>query len=147
MITNLFLSTLVAIGPVARPQLPQLTHNDYVNLAKVIRVEAARNTLDEYCVAASILNRVRSNQFPNTVEKVIYSPGQYEGITFRRNVRPDMNLVRELKSEQGQSYLRKALRIIGNRTDFKGQRMLGYRVPSEDPMCHSKGNFYHYHWQ
>ena len=74
MITNLFLSTLVAIGPVARPQLPQLTHNDYVNLAKVIRVEAARNTLDEYCVAASILNRVRSNQFPNTVEKVIYSP-------------------------------------------------------------------------
>ena len=71
MITNLFLSTLVAIGPVARPQLPQLTHNDYVNLAKVIRVEAARNTLDEYCVAASILNRVRSNQFPNTVEKVI----------------------------------------------------------------------------
>ena len=108
VITNLFLSTLVAIGPVARPQLPQLTHNDYVNLAKVIRVEAARNTLDEYCVAASILNRVRSNQFPNTVEKVIYSPGQYEGITRNKNVRPDMSLVRELKSEQGQSYLRRA---------------------------------------
>ena len=40
-----------------------------------------------------------------------------------------------------------AFAIIGNRTNFKGQSQLAYRVPSEDPMCSPKGNFYHYHWQ
>ena len=37
--------------------------------------------------------------------------------------------------------------IIGDRTDFKGQSMLPYRVASEDPMCDPKGNFFHHHWQ
>ena len=40
-----------------------------------------------------------------------------------------------------------AYNIIGDRTDFKGQSMLKYRVASEDPMCHPKGNFYHYNLQ
>ena len=40
-----------------------------------------------------------------------------------------------------------AYSIIGDRTDFKGQSQLRYRVASEDPMCDNKGNFFHYHWQ
>ena len=50
-------------------------------------------------------------------------------------------------SEKGKENLLKAFNIIGDRTDFKGQSMLKYRVASEDPMCHNRGNFYHYHWQ
>jgi hypothetical protein len=52
---------------------------DYDHLARAVSVEAAKNTFDEYCVAVSILNRVNSQYFPNTVADVVYSPGQYQG--------------------------------------------------------------------
>ena len=123
-----------------------LTAVDYDHLARTIQVEAAKGTMDEYCVAVSVLNRVRSPHFPNTVASVVYAPGQYEGFTKQRPV-ASTTLVNRLKSEEGKQNLLKAYRIIGDRTDFKGQRMLKYRVASEDPMCHNKGNFYHYHWQ
>ena len=55
-----------------------LTPIDYDHLARAVQVEAAPNTKDEYCVAVSILNRVRSPHFPNTVADVVYAPGQYE---------------------------------------------------------------------
>lgn len=123
-----------------------LTPADYQHLARTIQVESAVGTMDEYCVAVSVLNRVRSPYFPNTVADVVYAPGQYEGF---RKWRPVANpaVVNRLKSKEGQEKLLTAYSIIGNRTDFKGQRMLKYRVASEDPMCHNKGNFYHYYWQ
>ena len=123
-----------------------LTALDYDHLARVIQVEAAVNTFDEYCVAASVLNRVKSPLYPNTVADVVYAPGQYQGFDYKRPV-ADINLVNELKSEKGKENLLKAYSIIGDRTSFKGQSMLKYRVASEDPMCHNRGNFYHYHWQ
>ena len=123
-----------------------LTPTDYQHLARTIQAESAVGTMDEYCVAVSVLNRVRSPYFPNTVADVVYSPGQYEGF---RKWRPVANpaVVNRLKSKEGQEKLLTAYSIIGNRTDFKGQRMLKYRVASEDPMCHNKGNFYHHYWQ
>ena len=123
-----------------------LTAIDYDHLARTIQVEAAKGTMDEYCVAVSVLNRVRSPHFPNTVASVVYSPGQYEGFSKWRPVaNPD--LVNRLKSVEGRKNLLKAYSIIGDRTDFKGQSQLKYRVASEDPMCHTKGNFYHHFWQ
>ena len=53
-----------------------LTPLDYQPLAKVVQVEAAPKTADEFCVAASVLNRVASDRFPNTVSEVVYAPGQ-----------------------------------------------------------------------
>ena len=119
---------------------------DYDHLARTIQVEAAKGTMDEYCVAVSVLNRVRSLKFPNTVASVVYAPGQYEGFT---KWRPSANpaLVNRLRSKEGQAKLLAAYSIIGDRTDFKGQSQLRYRVASEDPMCDNKGNFYHYYWQ
>ena len=119
---------------------------DYDHLARAVSVEAAPNTMDEYCVAASILNRVRSPYFPNNVADVVYAPGQYQGFDFHRPV-ASADLVNRLRSEEGKQNLLKAYSIIGDRTDFKGQSMLGYRVASEDPMCDPKGNFYHFYWQ
>lgn len=119
---------------------------DYDHLARAVSVEAVPNTMDEFCVAASILNRVRSPHFPNNVADVVYAPGQYQGFDFHRPV-ASITLVNRLKSEEGKQNLLKAYRIIGDRTDFKGQSMLEYRVDSEDPMCNPKGNFYHFHWQ
>ena len=128
----MILETLLALTPI-----------DYDHLARAVQVEAAPNTMDEYCVAVSILNRVKSPLYPNTVADVVYAPGQYEGFLYRRPVAKTSTITRLLDS----SKMLSAYSIIGDRTDFKGQRMLPYRVPSEDPMCHPKGNFFHYHWQ
>ena len=123
-----------------------LTAMDYDHLARTIQVEAAKGTMDEYCVAVSVLNRVRSPYFPNTVADVVYAPGQYQGFDFHRPV-ANSALVNRLRSSEGRNNLLKAYSIIGDRTDFKGQSQLKYRVASEDPMCHNKGNFYHHYWQ
>ena len=128
----MILETLLALTPI-----------DYDHLARAVQVEAAPNTMDEYCVAVSILNRVKSPLYPNTVVDVVYAPGQYEGFLYHRPVAKTSTITRLLDS----SKMLSAYSIIGDRTDFKGQRMLPYRVPSEDPMCHPKGNFFHYHWQ
>ena len=128
----MILETLLALTPI-----------DYDHLARAVQVEAAPNTMDEYCVAVSILNRVKSPHYPNTVADVVYAPGQYEGFLYRRPVAKTSTITRLLNT----SKMLSAYSIIGDRTDFKGQRMLPYRVPSEDPMCHPKGNFFHYRWQ
>ena len=128
----MILETLLALTPI-----------DYDHLARAVSVEAAPNTMDEHCVAISILNRVRSPHYPNTVADVVYAPGQYEGFTKLRPVAKSETLARLTDTKQ----MLLAYMIIGDRTDFKGQSMLPYRVPSEDPMCHPKGNFFHYHWQ
>ena len=54
-------------------QFLPLTAMDYDHLARTIQVEAAKGTMDEYCVAVSVLNRVRSPKFPNTVASVVYA--------------------------------------------------------------------------
>ena len=128
----MILETILALTPI-----------DYDHLARAVQVEAASNTRDEFCVAVSILNRVRSPHFPNTVADVVYAPGQYEGFLFW-NPSAKSSVVNRLKNNQN---LLDAYSVIGDRTSFKGQRMLPYRVVAEDPMCDSRGNFFHYHWQ
>ena len=123
--------------------LMTLTPADYAHLSKVVKVEAAPNTMDEYCVAVSVLNRVRSPMFPNDVSGVVYAPGQYEGM-WRNVPTVDVGLTQRL---QDRTKLLAAYNLIGDRTDFKGQSMLRYRVASQDPMCSNNGNFYHYYWQ
>ena len=120
-----------------------LTPADYDHLARAVQVEAATGTNDEYCVAVSILNRVNSPVFPNNVADVVYAPGQYEGFFYRRPAAKSSVIARLKNTDK----LLEAYSIIGDRTSFKGQRMLPYRVVAEDPMCDRKGNFYHYHWQ
>ena len=119
-----------------------LTPADYTYLARAVQVEAAPNTRDEYCVAVSILNRVRSPKFPNNVRDVIYAPGQYEGMQFSTFAKASV-----ISRLRDRSKLLAAYSVIGDRTDFKGQSQLPYRVVSEDPMCDPKGNFFHYYWQ
>ena len=128
----MILETLLALSAV-----------DYDHLARTVQVEAAPGTMDEYCVAVSVLNRVRSSKFPNKVADVVYAPGQYEGFSkWRPAAKPEV--VARLKDT---NKMLAAYSIIGDRTDFKGQSQLRYRVASEDPMCDNKGNFFHYHWQ
>ena len=127
--------------------IPDMPPHSYTCLAEAVQTEAARYTDDEYGVVASILNRVSSPKFPNTVCGVVYSPGQYQGIERNPNIKADPYLVVKLQTGEGQLKILEALKVLDGRTDFKGQTQLHNRVASEDPMFHPKGNFYHYHWQ
>ena len=127
--------------------IPDMPPHSYTCLAEAVQTEAARYTDDEYGVVASILNRVSSPKFPNTVCGVVYSPGQYQGIERNPNIKADPYLVIKLQTGEGQLKILEALKVLDGRTDFKGQTQLHNRVASEDPMFHPKGNFYHYHWQ
>ena len=118
-----------------------LTDNDFNELAYIVSGEAAPGTKDEFGVAASVLNRVASGQFPNSIKAVGRQPKQYEAVTIG-TARYDSDLAAKLKSNKGQ--LADALNTLQGRTDFKGQSMLKNRVAAEDPMFDPKGNFYHY---
>ena len=100
--------------------------------------------MDEYCVAVSVLNRVRSPYYPNTVADVVYGLWTIRGVLY---VRPVANPVVVRRLMDNSKIKLSAYSIIGDRTDFKGQSQLPYRVVSEDPMCSPNGNFFHYHWQ
>ena len=127
--------------------IPDLPPHSYTCLAEVVQTEARRNTDDEYGVAASVLNRVASKEFPNTVCAVVYSVGQYEGVSNNPTLKADPELVLKLQSPEGQLKIVEALEVLDGRTDFKGQYQLHNRIVGEDPMFHPKGNFYHYNWQ
>ena len=127
--------------------IPDMPPHSYTCLAEAVQTEAARYTDDEYGVAASILNRVSSPHFPNTVCAVVYSKGQYEGVSKNPTLKADPYLVLKFQSPEGQLKIVEAMEVLDGRTDFKGQSQLRNRVASEDPMFHPKGNFYHYHWQ
>jgi len=72
---------------------------DYDHLSRAVQVEALPNTRDEFCVAVSILNRVRSPYFPNTVADVVYASGQYEGFLYW-NPSANRRVVNRLKDKQ-----------------------------------------------
>ena len=124
-----------------------LPPHSYTCLAEAVQTEALRNTDDEYGVVASILNRVASPDFPDTVCAVVYSKGQYEVVSQNYTLKADPELVVKLKSPEGKLKIIEAMKVLDGRTDFKGPSQLHNRVPSEDPMFHPQGNFYHYHWQ
>lgn len=120
--------------------LKDLTDQDYSDLAYIVSSEAARNTDDEYGVAAAVLNRVADPRYPNTIMGVGTAPGQFEAV-FKGKAYRDPALAQKLKENQGK--IVEALKKLQGRTDFKGQSMLQY-MGDTDIMFHSRGNFFHY---
>ena len=122
-----------------------LSEEDFKMLGYGVSGEAGPGK-DKAAVAASILNRVASKDFPNSVSDVVLDKDQYEAIT-KGTAFHDKELVNFLKSDEGQKEIIEALEMLQGRTDFKGQSQLKNRVASEDPMADPLGNFYHYYWQ
>jgi N-acetylmuramoyl-L-alanine amidase len=51
-------------------------------LARIVRAEAQTEPFEgKVAVASVVLNRVESSQFPNTIKKVIYQPGQFQPVS------------------------------------------------------------------
>ena len=123
-----------------------LTGQDFRDLAYIVSSEAARDTDDEYGVAASILNRVADPAWPNTIKAVGSQGGQYEAV-YKGLAHDDPALAKKLASAEGQAKIVEAMKILKGRTDFKGQSELANRGSTNgvpDPMFHSRGNFFHY---
>jgi len=56
-----------------------LTDSEYDLLCRAVAAEAGGQTLEcQIAVAETILNRIDSTKFPNTLREVIYAPGQFE---------------------------------------------------------------------
>ena len=126
--------------------LKGLTQDDYKWLAYAITSEAALQTDDVYMVAASIINRYADptwNRGAKGIKDIIMAAGQYEGV-YKGMSYHDSALAARLMSPEGQSKIVQMLRILKGRQDFKGQSQLGNRDAANDPMAHSRGNFFHY---
>ena len=115
---------------------------DFRDLAYIVSGEAARNTNDEYGVAAAVLNRVASPVWPNNVRSVGFQSGQFEAV-YTGKAKDDPMLAEKLSSPEGQAKIASAMRLLNGRTDFKGQTMLSNKG-SSDIMFHPRGNFFHY---
>ena len=119
----------------------KLNRKQFDALAFITAGEAQRNTNDEYGVAAAVLNRVADPRYPNTVQKVISAPGQYEA--YNHGAKNDKALADKFVSIQGQLNIIKALNKLEGRTDFKGTSMYKH-MGATDIKFSPKGNFYHY---
>ncbi len=63
--------------------LVPISFDDLFLLSKFICFQAGKHWLtDEFllCVGEVVMNRVKSPEFPNTIEEVIYESGQYDGV-------------------------------------------------------------------
>jgi hypothetical protein len=123
--------------------LSGLTSKDFDDMAYTISSEAALGTDDVYGVGANLLTRLRSGKYGDTIHAISHAPGQYEGVYTGRSV-ASPKISAQLQSAEGRQKLIDAFNRLDGRTEFKGQSMLKNRVAAEDPMFHSRGNFYHY---
>ena len=135
-------STLAQYVP-EKGGLTGLTEQDFVDLAYAVSGEAARNTEDEFAVAASILNRVADPAFKgNSVRDIITADGQYEAY-WTGGMRHEPELVRKLMSPEGQRRIIGMLHRLQGRTDFKGTTQRHNMGPG-DVLADPNGNFFHY---
>lgn len=125
--------------------LSSLTSKDWDDLAWIVTGEAHPNSKDEYGVAANILNRVKSDEFPNTISEVIHqvTPSIQYAAAHNGGAKPNPALAARLQSPEGRKGIQEALEVLNGRMFFKGQDLLHNRVKDEDPMFHPLGNFYH----
>lgn len=134
------------VAPIFQGKTPKgltgLSANDYRELAFIVSAEAGPGD-DKYAVAASVINRLATGGFGDSIPEIGRRPGQYEAVYTGKAYYSD-ELTQDLASPEGQKKIAEMLMLLDGRTDFKGQSQLSNRDPDNDPMVDPKGNFYHY---
>lgn len=134
------------VAPVFQGETPEgltgLTANDYRELGFIVSAEAGPGD-DKYAVAASVINRLATGGFGDSIPEIGRRPGQYEAVYTGKAYYSD-ELTQDLASPEGQKKIAEMLMLLDGRTDFKGQSQLGNRDPDNDPMVNPLGNFFHY---
>ena len=160
------LKKMFSEGKETTRSLQNLSDEDYYYLGLAVSGEATLNSDDVYGVVASILNRVSSKQYKNTVKDVVLSSDtadgqmEYQALNIMDVNNPNIskevknflqgdkeNIIKDLKSEKGQKGIIEAIQILDGRTNYKGQSEISNRIEKEDPMFDPKGNFFHYNFQ
>ena len=119
--------------------LKGLTDADWNELAYIVSGEAGPGD-DRYGVAANVLTRVASPNWPNTIKEVGRQGGQYEAV-YKGLARYDKKLAADLKKNQGK--ISAALIKLNGRDSFKGRSEYSNMGPG-DVKFDARGNFYHY---
>jgi len=134
------------VAPVFQGEAPEgltgLSANDYRELGFIVSAEAGPGD-DKYAVAASVINRLATGGFGDSIPEIGRRPGQYEAVYTGKAYYSD-ELTQDLASPEGQKKIAEMLMLLDGRTDFKGQSQLGNRDPDNDPMVDPLGNFFHY---
>ena len=134
------------VAPVFQGETPEgltgLSANDYRELGFIVSAEAGPGD-DKYAVAASVINRLATGGFGDSISEIGRRPGQYEAVYTGKAYYSD-ELTQDLASPEGQKKIAQMLMLLDGRTDFKGQSQLGNRDPDNDPMVDPLGNFFHY---
>ena len=134
------------VAPVFQGETPEgltgLSANDYRELGFIVSAEAGPGD-DKYAVAASVINRLATGGFGDSISEIGRRPGQYEAVYTGKAYYSD-ELTQDLASPEGQKKIAEMLMLLDGRTDFKGQSQLGNRDPDNDPMVDPLGNFFHY---
>ena len=132
----------------APPPLLNLSKDDYKWLAFAISKEAGPGD-DHLYVAASIINRVISPNYPSTVKDVIFAAGQYQAV-YENKAYHMPERAAYYASMEGNMALYRTGQTLKGRENFKGQSELANRGTTDgvpDPIAHPKGNFFHYGYQ
>lgn len=68
--------------PKAKTENISISDSDIDLLARIVRAEAQTEPFEgKVAVADVVLNRVESQQFPDTIKEVIYAPGQFQPVS------------------------------------------------------------------
>jgi len=88
--------TLLGTSCNQRPSEPfPATAEEIDLLAKLVTAEAGGEPyLGQVAVAAVVLNRMKSPDFPNTINKVIYQPGQFSPAANLETITPSSNAIK-----------------------------------------------------
>ena len=145
--------------------LQNLSDVDYYYLGLAISGEARLGSDHEFAVAASILNRVSSKDYKNSIKDVVLSSDtadgtrEYEALNIldvnNPKIQPEVKkylenpniILSRLKSKSGEQKIIEMIEKLDGRTNYKGQDQISNRVEKEDPMFDPKGNFFHYNFQ
>lgn len=126
----------------AQGGLKNLSAEDFQYLGLVANKEPQHGTDDVYGVIASVLNRVASPHWPNTVKEVVIQSGQYQPV-YEGTAQFDPEYSNHFASIEGQQKIRAAMNRLQGRDSFKGTTQYGNMGPG-DIRFSDQGNFYHY---
>ena len=122
--------------------LKGLSAEDFKYLGLVANGEPEHGTDDVYGVVASVLNRVASPYWPNTVKDVVLQDKQYQPV-YEGTAKFDPEYADHFASIEGQQKIRAAMNRLKGRDSFKGTTQYGNMGPG-DVKFSNAGNFYHY---
>ena len=111
----------------------RLDFDELLWLAKIIEHEAGSSGIDldwRMCVGEVVLNRVASPEFPNTIQEVIFQPGQYAGT--------DSEAFRDLL-DPGEASVEAALRLP------QGDRLMEPSVVFQASFRQGGGEYLHFY--